>query len=244
MIRLILKLTLLTTTLFAATPKQVDQYLSVSYAEEELIALESDFSAMQRSFGKGSESNTTEYDMQLLSIRFREYLQRNLSEDEMEDILANYKQVVLLQFSSASQVKLDQNASAAYATSLENNSEASNRIALVEEISKKLYTKEAMEILFDKLIKPLFQNGKNNSKVDESYIKQSKKNYLEMMKEESRVETLYVTKEFSLEDLEALLKVAKTSAMDHEVKAVFGATAYALKDFFSSMTKRYDVSKH
>ena len=90
-----MKKTLLTLTLFtylglphlsfAATAEQVEQYLVVSRAEEELIALESQFSAMQNAF-KRNDTNETEdntYDMQMLSLRFKEYIEKHLSEDEI-----------------------------------------------------------------------------------------------------------------------------------------------------------------
>jgi len=48
----------------------------------------------------------------------------------------------------------------------------------------------------------------------------------------------------TVEELEELLEVVKTPVMDHESKAVFGATAYALKEFFLSIASRYDLSKH
>ncbi len=98
----ILLTALYTSFLFSATLEQVEQYLSVSSAEEELLSIESQFSSMQNSFSQdenASENNT--YDMQMLSVRFKDYLQRNLSEDEMDEVLDNYRNVVLLQFVSA-----------------------------------------------------------------------------------------------------------------------------------------------
>ncbi|MCF6245701.1 MAG: hypothetical protein L3J43_11795, partial [Sulfurovum sp.] len=66
----LLTLTLLTHLSFAATPEQVEQYISVSRAEEELIALESQFSAMQNAFksigtNKADNEADNTYDMQL-----------------------------------------------------------------------------------------------------------------------------------------------------------------------------------
>jgi len=64
------------------------------------------------------------------------------------------------------------------------------------------------------------------------------------MIESGKVETAYSAKEFTIEELEELLKIVKTPAIDHESKVIFAATAYALKEFFLSMADRYDVSKH
>jgi len=253
-----MKKTLLTLTLltylglphlsFAATAEQVEQYLSVSRAEEELIALESQFSAMQNAF-KRHDTNETEdntYDMQMLSLRFKDYIEKNLSDDEMSDVLDNYKNVVLLQFISASSEaqEHDANETHSYVNTLKATPEANERIELVEEISKKLYSKEGMMILFNELMKPLMQNGIGGSNLDKNTLKLVQEDYLKQMIESSKNETLFASKDFTLEELEELLKIAKTPAIDHEVKAVFGAMAYALKEFFMSLTNRFDVSKH
>ena len=245
--RLLLTLTLLAQLSYAATLEQVEQYLSVSSAEEELLALEAQFSSMQNNFSKDDNaSDTKTYDMQMLSLRFKDYLQKHLSEDEMTEVLENYKNVVLLQFvSAASEAQNhDENETTNYVTSLKANPEAGVRIDLVEQISTKLYSKEAMIVMFDELMKPLIQSGIGGEKMDDEMLKGMKENYLKAMIESSKNETLFASKDFTMEELEELLTIAKTPAIDHETKAVFGAMAYSLKEFFMSMASRYDVSKH
>lgn len=253
-----MKKTLLTLTLLtylglphlslAATPEQVEQYLLVSRSEEELLALESQFSAMQNAF-KRNDSNQTEdstYDMQMLSLRFKDYIEKHLSEDEMTEVLQNYKNVVLLQFISASSEaqEHDVNETLSYVQNLKATPEASTRIDLVEKISKELYSKEAMMILFDELMKPLMKNGIGGNMMNKETLKLIQEDYLKQMIESSKNETLFASKDFTLEELEELLTIAQTPAIDHEVKAVFGGMAYALKEFFMSITSRFDVSKH
>lgn len=245
--KVLLTFTLLLQLSFAATPEQIEQYLSVSNAEEEMLALESQFSAMQNSFSKDKNASERQtYDMQLLMVRFKESLEKSLSEDEMAEILENYRNVVLLQFVSAtSQTQgYDANETENYMASLKQSPDASERMKLVKEISNKFYSKEALIIMFDDLMKPLMQNGIGGGKMTKEMLKGSRENYVKMMTEASKVETLYETKDFTLEELEELLKIAKTPAIDHEVKAVYGAMAYALKDFFMLLASRYDVSKH
>jgi len=244
MIKLTLTLIFSSQLLFGATPKQVEEYLTLSNAEEELISLESGFSSMQNSFNQNKDAKTTSYDMQLLSIRFRDFLERNLSEDEMSEILENYRNVVLLQFVNASQLNTDRNTSKAYIDALKDNTEESNRVSLVKEISEKLYSKEAMAIMFDGLMKPLMSNAKGRDKLDAEFMKNTKKRYVKRSMENGLNQTLLITREFTIDELKLLLDIAKTSATDHEVKAVYGALSYALQDFFVSISSRYDISKH
>jgi len=244
MIKLILTLIFSYQLLFGATPKQVEEYLTLSNAEEELITLEAGFSSMQNSFNQNKDANTTSYDMQLLSIRFRNFLERNLSEDEMSEILENYRNVVLLQFVNASQIQNDDNTSQAYINALKDNANEGERLSLVKEISQKLYSKEAMSIMFDGLMKPLMSNTKGGDKLSKEFMKASKEKYVKRTMEMGLNEILLITKEFGIKELEELLIIAKSSPMDHEVKAVYGAMAYALQDFFVSIASRYNISKH
>ncbi len=232
--------------LFAATLEQVEQYLSISNAEEELLLLESQFSAMQNGFSQDNNASENEtYEMQMLSLRFKEYIQTHLSENEMAEVLQSYKNVIFLQFISATSVNnADNNETENYINTLKENPEASVRIELVEKINSEINNKESMVLMFDELMKPLMQNAKGGDKLDDEYMKQRRESYMKTMIESSNNETLYATKDFSIEELEKLLEVAQTPAIGYEMKAVYGATAYALKDFFLTMASRYDISKH
>jgi len=241
----LLIITLLTQFLFCATPEQVERYISISNSEEQLITLESQFSQMQNNINSISKEESDTYDMQLLSIRFREYLQKNISENEMDEIMEQYKNVVLLQFVSVqNDADYDEDAAKAYMEELQTEENATVRMDLLNEISEKLYKKENIGILFDDLMKPLMQNSKGSSQIDDDVMKKSKEAYIKKMIESGKIETVYSSREFSIEELEELLKIVKTPAIDQESSVIFAATAYALKEFFLSMASRYDVSKH
>lgn len=235
-----------TSTLMAATPEQVEQYLSISNAEEELLLLESQFSAMQNGFSQDNNASENEtYDMQMLSLRFKEYIQTHLSENEMAEVLQSYKNVIFLQFISATSVNsVESNQTENYIKTLKQNPEASLRIELVEKISSEINNKESMIVMFDDLMKPLMQNAKGGENLDDEYMKQRRESYMRSMVESSNNETLYATKDFSIEELEKLLEISQNPAIGYEMKAIYGATAYALKEFFLSMASRYDISKH
>ena len=236
---------LLSTLLFSATPEQVEQYLSVSYSEEQLLELEKQFSMMQNSLNSMENNESSNYDMQMLPIRFREYLQKNLSEDEMDEIIKQYRNVLLMRFISAqNDPEFDPKLAESYVKRIEQDSEESARIELAEKIGEALYTKDSIGILFDNLMLPLMQNSPGGAKIDEEAMKKSRERYIKMMMETGKIETVYATKDFTVEELEELLKIVKTPVMDHESKAVFGATAYALKEFFLSIASRYDLTKH
>jgi hypothetical protein len=236
---------LLSALLFSATPEQVEQYLSVSYSEEQLLELEKQFSIMQNNLNSSDENTSSTYDMQMLPIRFREYLQKNLSGDEMDKIIKQYRNVLLMRFISAqNDSEYDPKLAESYAKRIEKDSDAAVRIELAEKIGEALYKKDSIGILFDNLMKPLMQNSIGGEKINEESMKQSRENYIKMMMETGRIETIYATKDFTVEELDELLNIVNTSTMERESKAVFGATAYALREFFLSIANRYDLSKH
>jgi len=244
--KILLALTLLTHFSFAATPEQVEQYLSVSNAEEQLLAMQSQYAAMQNRIPKDTNASENTYDMQMLSIRFKNYLQKKLSEDEMTEVLDNYKNVVLLQFVSAesNMENLEKNVSTTYLEKLKSDPEAGTRIELVSKISKALYAKEAMLVMFDDLLSPLMKNSIGGEKINDKMLKGMKESYIKEMTKSAIDSTLLTCKDFTMEELEELLKIAQTPAIQHEVKAVFGAMAYSLKEFFMSLANRYNVEKH
>ncbi len=235
---------MLSSFLFSATPEQVEKYISVSSSEEQLVELESQFSQMQQNINSiSTESNN--YDMQLLSIRFRESLQKNISENEMDEILKQYRKVVLLKFVSVqNDPEYDEEEAKAYMENLQTQNNASVRLELLSEISNTLYNDDNIGILFDNLMKPFLLNSKNAQNMDEARIKKNKERYIKAKRESGKIDTAYNTREFTLEELEALSEIVKTPAIDQESKAVFQATAYALQEFFLSMASRYDASKH
>lgn len=244
----LLVIILLTQFLFSATPEQVERYLSISNADEELLALESQFSKMQNNF-QASDTNTSEeketYDMQMLSIRFKEYLEKHLSENEMDEILQTYKSVVFLQLISANGVTDSEPEEVqAYIKTFENNESSSVRMDIVEKINEKVNNKESITIMFHELIKPLMQASPGGQELNDETMKKSREAYLQSMIEKTTIQTLFACKDFTMEELEELLKVVQTPAIEHEVKAVFGGMSFALKEFFLTLASRYDISKH
>ena len=246
-LRYLLTVTLFTTFLSAATPEQVEQYIGISASEEQLIELERQFTQMQQNINaiRSDAAESSTYDMQLLSIRFREYLQKNISENEMDEILKAYRSVVLLKFVSVqNDSDYDDKEAESYILSLENEENATVRIALLEKISNTLYNKENIGILFDNLMKPFLEKSQNGEQIDAKMMQKNKEAYIKRKQKEGKTETIYMTREFTLEELEKLLTVVESPAIHNESKVVFAATAYALQEFFLSMASRYDVNKH
>ena len=233
---------LLTLTLSAATPEQVERYLLLSHAEEDLLELESGFAAMQNRMD-AKDNNGSSYDTELLTVRFREYLQRALSEDEMQKVLENYKNDTLLKFVyEASDPEGDYLEIKKYAKEAKADPELENRLAIIEQINQYFSNKEAIIQMFETLIVPIIKRMKPDNS-DEERIKKMQERYLKSMVQNSYNQILYATRDFTVEELDELLEVAKTPAMGYETKAVFGATAYAMQELLEKMADRMGHKK-
>jgi ABC-type antimicrobial peptide transport system permease subunit len=229
---LLLILTLFTHFGFAATPEQVEQYLLVSNAEEDLLALENQYNRFQNSL------STDPYDMQLLMIRFKENLQKELSRTEMDEILDNYKKIIFLQFKS--QLNLSDKD-----LNISNYSDLKpERKNILESIEKMLYSKETVAIMFDDLMKPFLQNSIGGKNLSDKNLKLDREKYISASLKDIKKNLIASTNDFSDEELQELEEIVKSPSVEHEMKAVYKATAYAFRDFFLSIANKYDLKKH
>jgi L-lactate utilization protein LutB len=162
----------------------------------------------------------------------------------MNEVLENYKNVLYLQFVSTTMYSPDKNETEAYLFKLQEDETAQERLDILEQISKALNNKDSMLVMFDELMKPLLQSANGGTDIDKKMMEKRRELYMKSRIKDAREETLYNLKDFSIEELDELLTIVKTSSVQREVKVVYAATAYALKEFFLSMASRYDISKH
>ena len=226
--------------IYASTPEQVEQYLSVSHAEEGILLLESRYANIQSSFSQNKDT----YDMQLLMIRFKEKLQQQLSENEMDKVLKNYNNIVYLQFTSQQITKDDFEISQDAMKALKNDSADDERISIINEINDALNKKDIVGIMYDDLMTPFIKNSIGGNNLSDKEIQIQKDAYIKSILKNSKTEIFYMTKEFTIEELKELLTIVKSSVIELEKKAVYKATAYAFKEFFLSIASRYDLKKH
>ena len=239
--KLLLTLLLLSGIIYAATPEQVERYLMLSHAEDDLLELESSFGAMQNRMD-AKDGNGTTYDTEMLTIRFREKLQQSLSDSEMDKVLENYKNETLLKFVyESSDPEGDYLEIQKYAKEAKANPELKSRLEIIQKINKYYSNEEAISQMFDTLMLPIFKRIK--PEMDDKNIKEMRKRYLKSMAENGYNQILYATREFETQELDALLEIAKTPAMGYEVKAISAAMSYAMEEFMTVMANRMGHKK-
>ncbi|GEM_PF-1218362 len=235
-----------TLALMGATPEQVERYLMVSGSEDQLI----DFEEMVDQLGQMLTARTGTdvplmQDSQLVSIRFREYLQQHLSDSEMEEVLANYAHDVMRKLVSAEVVMDELQTRQEYVQfqkDIQTDPLPRNRIETVRSIVKKLYDEKTLSRFFEKLFLPTYKAMARGSGVDvkPEQIEKATKDFVKRMQKQNYNMMLFMTRDFTDEELHELDEIAGNSASDHELKAVFGGIEEAMSEAMVNMAKQME----
>jgi hypothetical protein len=230
--------------LSAATPERVEQYLTISGAEDQLIQFEQIMDGMNTAFVQNMGIDPVIQDTQLIGIRFREYLQKHLSDSEMDEILANYQtevmrkvvstQVALLQSPDTFRTFIQQQATDPLPKA---NREAARAIS--KEMNDAETVKRFLKSLMDPVMKHLAPlTGKT---IDKKAYDTMIDRMIAQLEESSYYLLLYVTQDFSDEEFRELERIAKSSATRHETRTMYDAIAYAIGEAFDSMIMQLET---
>ncbi len=244
MLKKVLLLLSSVTVLFAATPEQVERYLLLSGSEDQLIEFEQMVDGMGKMFAaRGGSDAPLMQDSQMLPIRFREYIQRNLSEDEMDAVIANYGHDVLRKLIQAQVLMEEPETLQSYRQFLQRIQDdplPTNRTETVKGIIKKLYDEKTLTDFFDQMFLPMVEKmGRaGGQKMTGEQIDALGKRFVKQMRVSNYNAMLFMTRDFTDSELEALDEISGNSASSHETRAVFGAIVYAMGEAMHNMTRR------
>ncbi len=230
------------TTLYSATPEQVDRYLMVSGSEGQLLQVEQMVDGLSQMFNDGKPMMD---DTQMISIRFREYLQRNLSEDEMQEIMDNYKHDVLRKLVSAQAVMGEADTAQNYlqfTKDIKSDPLPSNRTSTVKEIVKKAYDDKLLGDFFDKIFTRITAGvGKIMGKqMPKEELEKTKKSFIKRMQDNNYNSMLFMTRDFDMDELNELNDLAGSSSSSRESRVVMDGVVYAMEEVLYSMEKKFE----
>jgi hypothetical protein len=231
--------------LFGATPEQVERYLLLSGSEDQLVVFEQMIDDMgQMLAAQSGQDIPLMQDSQMISIRFREHIQRALSESEMDEVIANYKHDVLRKLVNAEVLMAEPETMEAYQAfqaRIQNDPLPAGRIQTVKSIVEKLYDEELLIDFFNKMFLPLIQKmpTKNGKPISKKRLVQFGKSFAKKMRKNNEEAMLFLTQDFSDEELEELDTLSGNSATSHETRAVFGAIVASMREAMDNMGERF-----
>jgi len=216
----------------------------ISGSEDQLMEFEKLVENMSQIFAaRSGDAKPLMQDSQMLSIRFREYIQRNLSEDEMQEVMDNYKHDVMRKLVSA-QVLMEepetQEAYGAFVRQIATNPLPSNRTETVKTIIKNIYDESTLKEYFGHTYLPIMRSfgAALGKKLTDKQIAQMQKKFIQNLRKSNYNLMLFMTRDFDDDQLDELRSISASSASDHETKVVFGAISYAMTEALHNLVDR------
>jgi len=223
--------------LFASTQEQIEQYLSISKSDNELIQIEQVFDSMRQDVE--SDNNNTQEINQI----YKEYLQEHLSNNEADNLLALYRTpimqryVIEMESSTVSQEDMR-----AFLEDVKENPLSSEREDIIEEILK-VTVNDKQVLAFYKSMTQRYTPIKKQEDNSTKKMSKQEERYLEMMKKGTRNALLYGTQVLSNEEMHELNKALHSSILSKTAKIESEAMVYVMNGFIKSITSKPKVKK-
>ncbi len=222
----LLLILILTLSLFGATKEQVDKYFLISDSAQDIVDIENSLQKLQ-----DYTNPNNLYDTSLIEIRFKERLGQLLSENEMEEVIKNYDN--LLYARVIRELNNEVNPEELFKFKQENPYDE-KRLNYIKEIVDNIYKKEFLSTLFDNTQAPIYKKISGN---DSNYLKNAKRNFVKLVYNEA-IDTLYYNlQDLTLQDLKDIATFTKKSSVYLEQKATLEAYIYATKELFKRLDK-------
>jgi len=233
----LLILLLLIQVAFSATPEQVKQFIMVSKSDRDLIELEQMIDEM---LPPESTKNS-----EIIETRFQEYLEKNLSEDEITELIKILKNPLLQELysmdSDLPEAELDE-----FNLSLSENPISSERLELNEKLIKNMFDAEDMQMIITGFQTTIMEKL-GLTQEENNISKEQKEELVTAMHEELKLPTLYTTQTMSVDELKELLEITNMPMVKKSNKIVLKASMFALDSFLveliEGMMKSQEVEK-
>ena len=221
----LLSLMMFTQLSFSASTEQVAQYVMISHADRDLIEMEQ---MMEEMIPSNSEKNT-----EMISIRFNEYLEKNLSDNEITELIKLYKEPLLQTLreldSDVPETELNE-----FNLTLEENPLSSERLDLNLDIIKNMFDDENLKILLYGLQEKISELAGQSSK-ENLFTKEEEEEFFNAMREELKLPMLYTTQTLGMEELKELYELTDKAIIRKSNKIELEASLYAMENFLQDM---------
>jgi len=221
----ILLILLLIQVTFSATPEEVKQFIMLSKSDRDLTEMEQ---MIDKILPPDSTKNTEK-----IEILFQEYLEKNLSEDEMTELIKLLKNPLIQELYSMDS-DLPESELNEFNLSLSENPLSTERLDLNEKLIENMFDVEDMQMITtafqNKLMKRMGLKPEEN-KID----KEQQEEMVTAVRQELKLPMLYTTQTMSVDELKELLEITNISIMKKSDKVTMKATMYALDSFLDEL---------
>ena len=232
--RIIITLVCSIHVLSSATSEQIENYLSLSKADAELIAIEQVFDNM-----RADEDNTSQEINQIYTL----YLEEHLSSNELEELLALYRTPIMQRFVTEmdiGEIPIDEMKE--FLKTLEENPLSTERTDIIENILKHTINEEQILSFYSSMTQryqPKNKKSNENNKTKE--INKQEQKFLDIMKESAKNNLLYGTQVLSIEEMNELDDALKSSIISKAKKVESEAMIHVMDSFIKNIVAKPKV---
>jgi hypothetical protein len=225
-------ISLFSSLLFSASSEQIEQYLSISKADAQLVSIEQVFDSMRQN--QEREDNNSQEINQI----YRKYLEEHLSSNELEELLALYRTPIMQRYVVEMESSISKEDMSAFLKDLEENPLTTERLDIVDNILK-LTVKEDEILAFYKSMTQRYRKASKKSDNNQT-IKPTKQEqqYVEMVKEGTKNELLYGLQVLSIEEMKELKSALESAVISKASKIESEAMIHVMNQFIQGITSK------
>ena len=237
MYRIVILFTLATHFLFCATSQQVDQYMSTTHSDRELIEVEQMFSNLSNTMNLSDDNISNQ-----ITLDYQIYLGKQISKDEMEELLALYRKPIMQQYvNEMDMVDIPEDEMENFLVTLKEEPLSSERQDVIDELLKSILNEDLLLDFYESMMQryTIMDNDENKSKEKKSTTTQKPskeaKRFLGIIKKELEHELLYGTQILSMEEIKQVNEIMKSSVVSKARKVENEAIIEIMNNFIKQI---------
>ncbi len=239
MYKIVIFFSLFTTSIFSATSQQVDQYMSTTHSDRELIEVEQMFSNLSDSMDLSDDNISNQ-----ITLDYQIYLGKHISEDEMEELLAIYRKPVMQQYINEMDiVDIPADEMENFLLTLKEEPLSTERQDVIDELLKTIVNEDLLLEFYESMMQRY--TIKDNNDINKSKEKKNTtttkepskeaKRFLDIIKKGIEQELLYGTQVLSLNEIKKVNEIMKSSVVSKARKVEDKAIIEIMNNFIKQI---------
>ena len=238
MYKIVIFFSLFTTSIFSATSQQVDQYMSTTHSDRELIEIEQMFSNLSNTMDLSDDNISNQ-----ITLDYQIYLGKHISEDEMEELLAIYRNPVMQQYINEMDIiDIPEDEMENFLLTLKEEPLSTERQDVIDELLKTIVNEDLLLEFYESMmqrytIKDNNDTNRNKEKKNTTTKKPSEeaKRFLDIIKKGIEQELLYGTQVLSLDEIKKVNEIMKSSVVSKARKVEDKAIIEIMNNFIKQI---------
>jgi len=233
MYKIVIIFSLFTTLIFSATSQQVDEYMSITHSDRELIEIEKMFSNLSDTMNLEDDNIS-----QQITISYQTYLGKHISENEMNKLLALYRKPIMQQYINETDMfDIPAEEMEIFLAALKENPLSTERQDLINELVATIINEDLLLKFYNSMMQRYQGKKKNQDKNEKSKkaLTTEEKQFIKLMKKGITDELLYGTQVLNLDEIKKINKLMKSSVITKVINIEHEAIIQIMENFIKNI---------